>query len=200
MTPTSSSPARRGALFRAPRVRSVHASHGLARRAQPALLAVRPSLLSVGQRPNATLCPKKDRAFAQKKTSAPRTRTVRRTSHFPSAACALFGCSLCALVQSFHNQLLCFHALPHSLKKAPGIGVPPKKKSLALNELRTLPNANARKSEYRKSKLIACRRLESDAQPRMRDSRLCVIVSGRPPVSARRVSRILKTQSEVHSL
>ena len=181
-------------------LRAVRASHGLARRVQSALSAVGTYVLPVTQHPNATLCHKKDRGFRSKNAVSSAGRTIGRASHFPSAPCALFGCSLCALVQSPHNQLLCFHALPHTLKKAPGIGVPPKKKLLALNELRTLPNPNARKSECRKSKLLARRNPEHSARLRMRDSHLCVIVFGRPPFRARRVSRILKTQSEVHLL
>jgi hypothetical protein len=181
-------------------LRAVRAPRGLAKRLQPAPLALRPSVLSITQRPNATLSHKKDRAFTPQNAPAPHAHTERRATRFPSAPCALFAYSLCALVQSPYDQLLSFHALPHSLKKAPGIGAPPQKTSFAFNELRTLQNANVDKSEYKNSELIARLSAEPAPQPRMRQPHLCVIVSGRPPVSAWRVSRIIKTQSEVHSL
>jgi hypothetical protein len=181
-------------------LRAVRAPRGPARRLQPARLALCPSTLPVTEPRYATLRHKKDRAFAPKNPPSPYARTAQRASHFPSIGCALFGRALCALVPLPYDQPLSFHGFPHSLKKAPGIGVLPQKKLLALSELHTLQNANGGESESMKSQLIACRDPEPTAQPPMRQPHLCVIVSGRPPVSARRVSRIIKTQSEVHSL
>jgi hypothetical protein len=72
-------------------LRAVRTPHGLAGRLQSALSAVRPSVLSVTQRPNATLCHKEDQAFTRKKSPAPHAQTVRRSTRFPSAPCALFS-------------------------------------------------------------------------------------------------------------
>jgi len=181
-------------------LRAVCAPHSLARDAQPTPSAVYPSVLSATRHPNTSLRHKIDRAFTSQKPSSPHAHTLKRATHSPSTPCALFDHSLRAHVQSPHDQLLSFHAFPHSLKKAPGIGVPPQKTPFALNMLRTLQTATPLKSENKKSKPISRRNLEPPTQPRMRQPHLCVIVSGRPPVSAWRVSRIIKTQSEVHSL
>jgi len=126
-------------------LRALRAPHGLARRVQPALSAVRPSVLSVTQRPNTSPRHKIDRAFAAKKPSSQHAHTLERASRFPSASCAL-------LPRSFARVQLptpFFSCAPTLFSKNTGGGVSRRKSCLHSNELRTLQNANDGKEPKR---------------------------------------------------
>ena len=176
-------------------LRALRAPHGLARRVQPALSAVRPSVLSVTQRPNTSPRHKIDRAFAAKKPSSQHAHTLERASRFPSASCAL-------LPRSFARVQLptpFFSCAPTLFSKNTGGAVSRRKSCLHSMSCALCKTRMTEKSQ--KDIQINCATApQPSSQPRMRQPHLCVIVSGRPPVSAWRVSRIIKTQSEVHSL
>jgi hypothetical protein len=164
-------------------------------RVQPASSASRAPVLPVAQRPNASPCHKRDRRFAPQKPSVPLAHTIERASRFPSSPCAL-------LPRSFARVQLStpfFSCAPALFVKNAGGGVPRERSCL-----RSMSCALCKtpKTEEIVENLPAnpATTAEPTAQPRMRDPRLCVIVFGRPHLAARRVSRILKTKSEVHLL
>jgi hypothetical protein len=164
-------------------LRAVRAPHVLARRVQPAPSAVRPSVLSAGQRPNASACHKRERRFAPRKPSVPLAHTVGRASRFPSAPCALLPRSFskerksspsfssacarfcrnggCTLLQKIN----CSRSMICKLGKKP------------MTQKSAHHNPTIRSAEP-----------ELTAEPAVRDSRVYVIVSGRAHVIARPVA------------
>jgi hypothetical protein len=56
-------------------------------------------------------------------------------SPFFSHSCALF----CTFLHLPKTQLFCFHVLPHSLQKTPGVGVPPRSPGLRMNSFLNWP-------------------------------------------------------------
>ena len=187
-------------------LRAVRAPQGLDRRLQPAPQALRTSVLSITQRPYPTVRNKKDRGFAPKKPPSPHAQTERRSTHFPSAPCALFSRSSS---QERKSSLSFSRACARFWRNG---GYPAHRKIngsysmiCKLKKVRTTERASTTRvrpvlAAHADNIPIRAAAPQPNAQPRMRQPHLCVIVFGRPPVSARRVSRIIKTQSEVHSL
>jgi hypothetical protein len=176
-------------------LRAVRAVRGLAGRFPLALLAIGPSVLPITQRPNAALCHKKDRASAQRTTSLPQANTIARPSRSLSAPCAL-------LPHSFSRERKSTPSFSMACARFWRNGGIVVREKINNSQSTTCKLREAPTTE-RAGEIAVPNHASGPqpiAQPRMRQPHLCVIVFGRPPVSARRVSRILKTQSEVHSL
>jgi hypothetical protein len=164
-------------------LRAVRNPHVVIRRFQPALSAVRPSVLSAGQRPNASPCHKRDRRFAPKKPPVPPARTLGGASRFPSAPCALLPRSF-ARVQLPTPFFSCAHTL---FSKNTGGGVRRGKSCLRSMSCALRKTPITRKSTQHNPANRAAEP-ERTAEPAVRDSRVYVIVSGRAHVIARPVA------------
>ena len=176
-------------------LRAVRSSHGPARRVHPAPSAVRPSVLSVAQRPNASLCNKRDRRFAPQKRSVTLTHTIERVSRFLSSPCAL-------LPRSFRKERKSTPLFSIACARFCGNGGCAVLQKINYSRSVICKLRKEPITQESAGKTLTNRPAEPKptGQPGMRQHRLCVIVSGRPHVVARRVSRILKTKSEVHLL
>jgi hypothetical protein len=162
---------------------AVHASHSLATRVQPALLASRPSVLPVAQRPNASLCHKRDRRFAPEKPSVPPAHTVVRTSRFPSAPCAL-------LLRSFSQERKSTPSFSMACARfcRNGGSAHRRKINRSYSMICGFDKTPITKKSAQNDSTNRSAGPQPAAQPRMREPRVYVIVSGRAHVLARPVA------------
>jgi hypothetical protein len=160
---------------------AVRVPHGLAKSVPPTV----PAAHSISALHNAA-----SRQFASERIDPSRpakqhaihAHTVTKASHLVSAHCAFF----LALFPGSASQLPCFQSRAHSFVKTPGVGCSAQEVACAQRV------AHSAKRNCRRERMNQAKRQlpQLSNSARMRDPRLCVIVSVRAHVLARPVAPV----------